>query len=487
MLGNNSINKFVYATTKELKGIVVKKQNTEIKILENISIPLDEGVFINGKVTKKDEFINSLELLKVSSQSFQNNIIFILDNSSIIFKKVEIPSKFNSKDLNNLAQLEFADLQDNNAREMIYSTSVVNSQHGKFGLCTAVERNLILEIKECFETANIKLSKIELLPLIIINYFQNSDFFDQKNFLLSILEDNFVTSFIFKNGDFSFVSRVRLLSEKGDYNFITDLYQSLSSLLNFYNSEHEESIEIYYYGIDNNEYEALHSMLDTSIPFNILALNMSLVDENLDKASIPCATLLYEHYPNPSLLALSENKEDAKRKKMRHQILLLTGLVGVLAGVCVYGGMSAYNRTITKQIDAIKNEIESEEYLNEYNNAFIYQNTNTNLLSRRNNFSSFEETCNAANTNIETYNQIALVMLNNKATIDSIACSGDTFTLSGISEKEDAAIDIADDFNELGLFATIDYQKRVFNGDKTTFAITLVEDTITDTEVEANE
>jgi Tfp pilus assembly PilM family ATPase len=147
MLGNNSINKFVYATTKELKGIVVKKQNTEIKILENISIPLDEGVFINGKVTKKDEFINSLELLKVSSQSFQNNIIFILDNSSIIFKKVEIPSKFNSKDLNNLAQLEFADLQDNNAREMIYSTSVVNSQHGKFGLCTAVERNLILEIR----------------------------------------------------------------------------------------------------------------------------------------------------------------------------------------------------------------------------------------------------------------------------------------------------------------------------------------------------
>ena len=466
--------KFIYATTKELKGIVIKKQNSEIKILENVSIPLEEGAFINGKITKKEEFVDALELLKVSSDSFKKNVIFLLDNSSIVFKKVELPTKYKTKDLYNLSELEFADITDS-SKEQVYYTSVINSKHKKFGLCTAIERSILSNIQECFQEAAIKLMKVDLLPLVIINYLQNTDMITNKNYVLSILEDNFVTSFIFEDSDFSFVSRARILAEPGEPDFINELYRNLNSLLEFNLIEHNNQIEeIFYFGISEMEYHSLKEMLNNNLPFNILNLNVSLFSEDMDKDSIPCVVLLYDEYGENTLLQLIENKESLRMKKRRQRIVVESILAGCVLLFTTYGGLKMYEVKLNKEIENIKQQLQSEEHVKAYANAFIYQNVNTTLLERQSNFNSFEEYCNSVDTDVDYYNKIIHVLNKYKIEIISLQCNPAVYTLTGNCNNENIPSQVASELHALKTFYKVSYTNRSAQNGKVTFSMDII-------------
>lgn len=76
-----------------------------------------------------------------------------------------------------------------------------------------------------------------------------------KTYVISVIDGNNVSSYLFENNHYTFSNRTRLFSDRGTYEFIMEMNSNISQLIQFSKSKRSQyTIETAYFcGLDDEE------------------------------------------------------------------------------------------------------------------------------------------------------------------------------------------------------------------------------------------
>lgn len=217
--------------------------------------PLAEGAMINGVITDDTPI---LEILKEMRSNGITTGRLLIDSGQILTKNVDVPI-LKKKELLQITRDELSDIEGS-YEDLVYDYCVLRPKYedGRKGgeiLCCAIERKLLASYIELFENAEITLKGID----ISVNALQKltNELVDMadKTYVISVIDGNNVSSYLFENNHYTFSNRTRLFSDRGTYEFIMEMNSNISQLIQFSKSKRSQyTIETAYFcGLDDEE------------------------------------------------------------------------------------------------------------------------------------------------------------------------------------------------------------------------------------------
>lgn len=240
----------IYISTHSIQVVIGSCDKSDmIKINDFQEIPLDEGTMINGVITDDMQITDALKTLYEKGITHAR---LVIDSGQILVRNVEIPA-LKHKEIMQVVMDELANL-DEGYEDLIYDYCVLRQdlkEEGKAGgeiLCCGVERKLIASYIDLFETAGMKIDSIDISINALHKLTQELHDLENKTYIVSILDANNVSSYLFENNRYTFSNRARLFSDRGSMEFITEMSSNISQLLQFSKSKHSPyPIEIAYF------------------------------------------------------------------------------------------------------------------------------------------------------------------------------------------------------------------------------------------------
>lgn len=230
-------------------------KNDMIKIYDFKSFELEEGSMINGVITDETMIKDTLQEIKDSGMSEAR---LVIDSGQIIVKNVNVPI-MSKKELMKVTKDELADI-DGSYQDLLYDYSVLRSSYeedkkGGEILCCAVERKLIASYVELFESCGIKLKTVDISVNALHKLTQELADLEDMTYIVSIIDGNNVSSFLFEQNHYTFSNRTRLFSERKTDAFISEMVSNISQLIQFNKSKQSPySISTAFFcGLDDGE------------------------------------------------------------------------------------------------------------------------------------------------------------------------------------------------------------------------------------------
>lgn len=235
-------------------GSCDKKDMIKVDAFQEYS--LAEGAMINGVIT------DDTAILEVLSELHENGVKqtrLVIDSGQILVKNVQVP-QLSPKELQKVTQNELADI-DQSYEDLIYDYSVLQSsfddpeKKGGEILCCGAERKLIASYLELFDAAQITVKSIDISLNALHKLTQELADLENHTYIVSILDANNVSSYLFENNHYTFSNRTRLFSERGTQAFVSEMNSNISQLIQFSKSKQSPyQIErAYFCGLDDDE------------------------------------------------------------------------------------------------------------------------------------------------------------------------------------------------------------------------------------------
>ena len=207
--------------------------------------PLEEGAMINGVITDDSSI---LDILKELQENGLKEARFVIDSGQILVKNIRVP-QLSRKELLKVAKDELADI-DGSYEDLIYDYSVLQSSF------------------ELFDATGIRLKSVDISINALHKLTQELADLNGKTYIVSVLDGNNVSSYLFEKNHYTFSNRTRLFSERGTQAFISEMNSNISQLIQFSKSKQSPyPIErAYFCGLDDAEelmvFESIRSNLN---------------------------------------------------------------------------------------------------------------------------------------------------------------------------------------------------------------------------------
>lgn len=251
----------IYISTHSIQLIQGSADKTDMIRIDNfLELALDEGVMINGVIADDAQLIEKLEGLKEQGVS---QCRVVIDSGQVLVKNLDVPA-LNRNEILQVVKNELSNLEEG-YEDLLYDYSVLRESYedadknGGEILCCGVERKLIASYLDVFENAGIKVKSIDVSVNALHKLTAELSDFENKTYIVSILDTNNVSSYLFENNHYTFSNRSRLFSDRGTPNFISEMNSNISQLIQFNKSQRSPyPIEIAYFcGLEKSEEVAL--------------------------------------------------------------------------------------------------------------------------------------------------------------------------------------------------------------------------------------
>lgn len=235
-----------------IKGSCDKKDM--IKIDDYKAYDLGEGAMINGVITDEQSVKEILESVKNDGVTTAR---LVIDSGQIIVKNMIVPF-LKKKEILNVVRDEISRVEQN-YEELIYDYSILQEnleeQSGGEILCCGVERKFVTSYIDLFANVGIKLKSVDISVNAIQKLTQELPDFVGKTYIVSVIDGNNVTSYLFENNHYTFSNRTRLFSERGSEAFTLEMNSNISQLIQFNKSKRSPyNIECTYFcGLSDDE------------------------------------------------------------------------------------------------------------------------------------------------------------------------------------------------------------------------------------------
>ncbi|MDO4541575.1 MAG: hypothetical protein Q4C00_01935, partial [Bacillota bacterium] len=180
---------------------------------------------------------------------------------SILTKRLCVPI-LPEKKLLALAENEFAEVKDN-YEELIYDYGVISrvNPEGAGGviLCSAMENTFAFSYIDIFNKLKLRLDSIDISASTVIGLVSHIQELREKTFIISVLEGNTMVSYLFVRGQYYYNGRTRLLAERSTRASAAEISKTISSLIQFNQSQKTESdiTDVYFCGLRADEYDLI--------------------------------------------------------------------------------------------------------------------------------------------------------------------------------------------------------------------------------------
>lgn len=257
----------IYISSQNIQMISGSADNNDmIKIEKYLTVPITEGAIINGVITDEQPIKDGLEDIKNDGISQCN---LVIDSGQILTKNAIVPF-LNKKELIQFVKDELSSI-DSSYTDVVYDYSVLSArnENEKTGeiLCCGVERKFLGGYIELFESVGIQLKSVDISINSVIKLTQEIPELEGKTFVISMLDGNNVSSFLFENNRYVFSNRSRLFSERGTDAFNIEMSGNISQLIQFNKSQHSEHpIEIAYFcNLQEEEEMLVYNRIENSL------------------------------------------------------------------------------------------------------------------------------------------------------------------------------------------------------------------------------
>lgn len=233
----------VYLSSENIKLIVGSDDHNDmIKIYDFQKYPFAEGAMINGVIT--DEFEVKTTLKKVAEAGY-NNVSLVIDSGQILSKSSIMP-KMKSSQIIQFVKDELSSLGEN-SEDLIYDYAYLGpSEEGKGAsqiLCCALERKLISNYLDIFKECGIEINAIDFSINILSKLTQELTGFDDKTYMISILDGNNMTSVLFEKNHYKLSYRSRIIAARSDAAYGDEIASNIAHIYQFSKSG-ENSVPI---------------------------------------------------------------------------------------------------------------------------------------------------------------------------------------------------------------------------------------------------
>lgn len=248
---------------------------------------------INGKITEPGELIESLKTLKRSNPRLFEEVTLIVDGNSVVTKKLSVPNLKRSQ-YHQLVREDMSDTAENYENivfdysfleagvkpkkekmpkiakvpkgtkpakklDTIAPIEAVGKKSNAIFAC-ATDKLTIESYQSVFDEAKIKLAGISVGLEAVITFVRKNKELAGKTFVLNLVDGFSMLSIIFEKGSYIFSTRTRLIGE-GNEQFLLNVLENLSPLIQFNKSQHYSDIETsYYLGLSYAQVEFIAKM-----------------------------------------------------------------------------------------------------------------------------------------------------------------------------------------------------------------------------------
>lgn len=266
-------------------------QDDIIRLNDFYKVPFEEGAIINGVIT--DENAISAVVKTIREEGYHQARL-VIDSGRIIVKNLQVPF-LSQKELQQVIRNELSDM-DASYEDLIYDYSVLHSSfddeenRGGEILACAIERKLLSSYLSIFEQNGIIISSVDISLNALHKLTQELPDLRGKTYILSLLDNNNVYSYLFENNEYTFSNRTRLFSQRGSQEFISEMNSNISSLIQFSKSKHStyQIGTVYFCGLKEDERKPIFDSIQNglSIKAEELPNSKMIYIEDCNKSSL---------------------------------------------------------------------------------------------------------------------------------------------------------------------------------------------------------
>ena len=286
---------------QQIKGSC--EQDDVIKVQSCKEVTLDDNAIINGVITDEQQVTKGLQTLAASGVRACR---LVIDSGQILMKNIEIPM-MKKREIKDVVKHALSDI-DSSYEDLLYDYSVLstrleNKRNKAEILCCGMERKLLASYVEVFEHAGIRLLSVDVSVNALLKLTQELNDFINKTYIVSVVDANNVSSYLFIDNHYVFSKRARLFSERGSHAFITEMISTVSQLMQFGKSNYSHAVAYAYFcGLNEQE----NAVVNESVQSNL--------------------HITSEVFPNTGLISIAD-KEERKKFQLHSYVYAVGALI----------------------------------------------------------------------------------------------------------------------------------------------------------------
>lgn len=254
--------------------LVVGVMKKRLYIQDCKTYRLHTGTLINNVITDEEQVRSVLKQISREYSPYAGNVNLVLGSSKIITKVLPVPI-MGRRALLELTRRELAGFADPD-KDMVYDYSTISCKNETRGggtiLCAAVERPVIQEYMELFADCGLRIKSIDTSLNAAAQLLGAMTELRGKTFVFSNLDGRNMISILYIGGDYSYTSRIRLLSDRDSDEIWEEIEKELHSILLFQKTRHAEYelSSVYISGITEKERRGMVPKLSMRMGLTIL-------------------------------------------------------------------------------------------------------------------------------------------------------------------------------------------------------------------------
>lgn len=221
--------------------------------------PLERGTVVNGVITNMDALVEALK----NRKKILKRATLVITCTNIMVKRLVLP-KVPRKHIPRLVGGEFEMMSDN---VNVYDGAVLQSgRKSNTLLGVALQRDIVASYVKAFRLAGIKLGKMDFLVNSMVKYVSQTPKFHKETFVLNLVIGGYMLSVLFVEGAYHMVNRIRLFNDPGTSMFTQELFEKLSSMIQFAHAQNVDTAinRSYYIGLEQEDLRDLMEMFSGS-------------------------------------------------------------------------------------------------------------------------------------------------------------------------------------------------------------------------------
>lgn len=460
----------IYLGSETIQILQGDVKGSKLTIVKHLTVDMGPGAMINGVITNEDMILDALDRADEEGDIDFQNTTLVINSSLIMNKNVAVP-KMKPKELEDLAHHEFE--ESTNFEDLIVDYTSIKGKQGSNLFTFAIEKEVLDSYNRLFETAGIKLKRIDTALNATVNYIEATQEYGTQTFAINILDGNNLMYALFENGIFTFSSQARIMANRNTEAFTIEMAGKLSSLLQFNKSQKSEyNLErSYYAGLSPEEIKGLKEYLSGG---EVSAFAISNTDNIVEKFNIEDEFYLSDYFYTTATyfqkkkdINFLESYKRANKPKAAFSIKNKAAIPPlIIVGIMILGFLvfTIINYNVEK---AYK---KANKYINDPTNVSLYseaQKIDSELQAINSQLKVLNDNRNAMNShpNINSDKIYQIINLGDRIQVGDVTYdwTNGALSINANAPNEFAAAKYVSELNATGLFSKIQYEGYTIN------------------------
>lgn len=447
--------------------------NSRVIVLQEEGILITEGrkgrqaEILEAKRIPIDGFAEPLEQWKEALKSYLKNkesapVKLVLPATESFSKVVQIPYA-KGKELNRMAEHV---MQENRTEGVMdYGVLQADKEQGICLCCGGAGEGLLKGLSTLEEECQFTIEEITVPMECYLNLLFQTQALKEQTAVVLFFEESSVTSILMREGRYLYSTRSRIFSERGTFDFGTEIVRNVSGILQFYaTTKSEIPLEnVYYAGCAADDFVVSENGL-RGLKLEVAPLNTIHpfeFEESAENLAVCIGAFLTGKKKSVNLKKVWDGQKKSVKRVENKAFWKHFLFPAATLFLCLLGLLAVFlwNRSVSGEIEELNRWIQDPKVIAEYEEAKALEEESERL-------SNGQEQVDTLKENLATYPDLSESMIRKivdvggrdmRVRIRSMEAQSGLLTFDAVSEKVIDIPDYVEKLGNTGLFSSVQY------------------------------